>query len=111
PRAVVAAVQHEHRHPTFHREAYAGRADRAGATDVKHAESRAVVLHHRKEPSFWGVGLSDPAGVPVLEAVLDDGDQDVLRAYAGLPEPLDDGLVEALLGRDWIAGAEGGAVA
>ena len=47
-RAVVAAVQHEHRHPALHRQTYAGRADRASATDIEDAERRAVVSHHRR---------------------------------------------------------------
>src|SRR3954465_10618333 len=45
-------------------------------------------------PDRW----SKPARVPVLDSVLDDGDQDVLGAYAGFAEPLDDGPDESFLG-------------
>ena len=56
-RAVVAAVQHEHRHPALHGEAYAGRADRAGATDIEDAERRAVVSHHdpARRSGWWSL--------------------------------------------------------
>ena len=61
-RAVVAPVQHGDRHPTLHREAHAGRTDRARATDIENAERRAVVLHHSRILFRCGLGLVVRAG-------------------------------------------------
>src|ERR1700712_4813012 len=49
-----------------------------------------------------GVSRSEAAGVPVLEAVLGDGDEDVLASDAERLEALDDGAGKLPLGVDAV---------